>query len=435
MYPWIAENIFLRTGDLALGTRFVGDLTNWRELELKSREELANQQKVYLKNLLNHCLQKIPYYKDMGISFVDEPYVLLKRFPLIKKAEIKAQIHRFVDPQAHSLVVEKSSGSSGIQGEVYMTRKEQFSALATQTFMWEWSGYRLGSPFLQLGITPNRPFHKIVKDSVLKTIYQQAFDIDPNEVITTLRKIKSGKYFFGGYASGLYSYALLAEQAGLEDIRFKSVISWGDKMFDHYRTKIESTFGCQVFDTYGCTEGIMIAGQCEYGKYHILTPNLILELLDENGKEVEPGELGHVVVTRLDAYAMPLVRYYLGDLAIRENTEMTCACSRPFPILRRIVGRDTDLVKTRSGKILIVHFFTGIMEHIPEVRQFRIIQEELDSITFEYIPDALFTTDVLPKITKIIHEKLNEPMEIVFKEVNQIPNSPSGKPQIIVSKL
>jgi phenylacetate-CoA ligase len=143
-----------------------------------------------------------------------------------------------------------------------------------------------------------------------------------------------------------------------------------------------------------------------------------------------------VVVTNLDAYEMPLIRYYLGDLAIRlpaeEYPEKT---SLNFPLLKSIVGRDTDIVKTSSGKSMIVHFFTAIFEHIPSIKQFRVIQMHLSRITVEYIPDDAFDPNTLDIVRKKIHSHLNEDFPVDFVEVKHIPASPSGKPQIIVSTL
>lgn len=433
-YNFLHENLLLPLGDRLLGTAFMPELRQWRAIQELGPGQVAALQENLLGKLLDHAVKHIPYYQAQGRYSGLAPGERIKAFPLMRKSEIRANLDSLVQGGRRKLVSEKSSGSSGIQGEVFMSRREQFNAIAHQTFLWEWAGYRLGAPMLQLGMTTRRSRLKSLKDRLLRTDYQQAFDMDKSVAGGALARYRRREAFFGGYASGLYTYALLAEEAGMDDIHFKAAISWGDKMFPHYRQKVESVFHTRVFDTYGCTEGMMIAGQCEEGSYHILTPHVYLELLDEQGLDVPPGELGHVVATRLDAYAMPLIRYYLGDLAIREEPGKTCACGRPFPMLRQIVGRDTDIVRTRSGKHLIVHFFTGIFEHIPEIRQFRVIQKTLDGIELEYIPDpALFRPETLESIGKRIEEKLGEPLAIAFRQVEHIPPTPSGKPQIIQS--
>ena len=204
-------------------------------------------------------------------------------------------------------------------------------------------------------------------------------------------------------------------------------------MFPHYRKLIEEIFSTKVYDSYGCTEGLMMAAQKDKSSYYTMSPHVYIELLDKNGNEVKSGELGYVVVTRLDAYAMPLIRYYLGDLAIKGERNTSEKFDLGFPLIEKIIGRDTDIVRTASGKYMVVHSFTGIFEHIPEVKQFRVIQRTLSEIEIEIIPDKGFSEGVYKKVEDIIHNALQEPFGIQFRIVDFIPSTPSGKPQIIQS--
>ncbi len=436
LYNRMIEHLIIPLGDLALGTAFMPQLREWRKIGSSAPDAIAALQKNRLEALLDHSVRNLPFYKKAAGPKNEDPFKWIRSFPVLHKKDIRDHLDELIFGDRSGLISERSSGSSGIQGEVFMTRQENMNVIATQTYLWEWAGYQLGAPLLQLGMTTKRSALKAWKDKVLRTQYQQAFDLDQNTVQEAFQQVPRKGAFFGGYASGLYAYAKLAQELGITDIQFDAVISWGDKMFPHYRQIIERQFKTRVFDTYGCTEGLMIAGQCEAGNYHVLTPHVYLELLDKNGNEVQPGELGYVVATRLDAYAMPLIRYYLGDLAVAEEPKKRCPCGRPFPMIKQIIGRDTDIVRTASGKHLIVHFFTGIFEHIPEIRQFRVIQNTLDEIILEYIPNRDdFNPEILKKIHHTIEEKLNEPIRISFNEVDLIPATPSGKPQIIQSLI
>lgn len=227
--------------------------------------------------------------------------------------------------------------------------------------------------------------------------------------------------------------AQYAKESGINDIHFEAAVSWGDKLFPHYKELIEKQFRTRVFDTYGCSEGLMIAGECAEGKMHIMTSQVYIEIVDEEGNEVPPGTLGRVLATRLDNFAMPLIRYYIGDLAIVADPEKRCGCGKPYPMLEKVIGRDTDIVKTRSGRSMIVHFFTGIFEFYPEIKQFRVIQRDLDSMEIEYVKDTGFHNSILDKVTKDIENHLGETFPVKFSEVESIPDTPSGKPQIIQS--
>jgi phenylacetate-CoA ligase len=106
-----------------------------------------------------------------------------------------------------------------------------------------------------------------------------------------------------------------------------------------------------------------------------------------------------------------------------------------LPILKKVVGRETDIVRTPNGKRLIVHSFTGVFEYFPSVKQFCVIQTNLSGIEIEYIQGNDFQLTVLDKIKGELLKFIAEEFMIEFKEVANIPPTKSGKPQIIISKL
>ncbi|MEO8445929.1 MAG: hypothetical protein ABI528_00460 [bacterium] len=436
MYNKFLEKIILPTGDFVAGTNFAIELKKWRKIVRYDKKKIKEIQKVNLQNQLTYCKRKIPFYKKLNLPDIEDPYEMIKYFPVMNKKAIRENLDDLVIGDLSKLIKESSSGSSGIQGTVYMTKAEESVNRAIQVLWWEWAGYKIGDKIIQTGMTHKRNYEKQIKDILFQTDYYIAFGLDKNKIQAALEKQRSNpRKMLLGYASSLYLFAKVANELNYKDIHFESVVSWGDKMFEHYRNLIESQFSTKVFDTYACTEGFMISAQCENGNYHIMSPQIYLEILDADNNEVKAGEFGNVVVTRLDSRAMPLVRYSLGDLAVKESEDKTCSCGRGLPLLRNIVGRDTDIVKTTTGKYMIVHFFTAIFEHIPEIEQFRVIQKNLDEIEIEYVKAKNFNLQLLDKIKNKIYDHLGESINIDFKEVSRIPASQSGKPQIILSLL
>ena len=146
--------------------------------------------------------------------------------------------------------------------------------------------------------------------------------------------------------------------------------------------------------------------------------------------------MGHVVVTSLIAKSMPLIRYKLGDLAIKlPKSRYPANRDLQLPILEKVVGRETDLVLTHKGHKMIVHSFTGIFNKYPSILQFCVIQREIEKIEIQYIPGEEFQKDHLNEIESKILEFLQDELRIDFKEVDFIPATKSGKPQIIISEL
>lgn len=427
------ERVILPCGDRVLRTEFMSTLRRWRDVQHLSADQLGEMQRASLRQLLEFATSEVELYRDLAASKDPDPYRWLASFPVMGKRQLAEHTDRLLTRPTAELVASPSSGSSGIQSTVWMSPAEMSRSQAYQTLMWEWSGYRLGDPLLQTGMTPDRGLVKRAKDLLLRTSYVEAFGVADERAVQVLTSPAAARSrFFGGYASSLFVFARAAARQGI-DVRFDAVISWGDKMFPEYRELIETTFRTKVFDTYGTTEGIVVSGQKDLRQYYVLSPHIVLELLDDSDRPVSRGQVGRVVVTRLDGRAMPLIRYDLGDLAI--EGERPESAELQFPVLDMVVGRNTDIVETPRGRHLIVHTFTGIFEFFDLIEQFRVIQRVATGIEVEYIPRPGFTDQVLSDVERRLREVIDEPFGIDFRRVEHIPDSPSGKPQIVVSEL
>lgn len=436
-YNWFLQRIMLPAGDFALGTNFSSRVAEVRNETLLGFEALSKLQEYRLKETLTFATTTSLYYKNLKVEAVEKPYEWVKRFPILDKSTLKTNTEAILTTPKKKLIKNSSSGSSGVQTVGYYSQYELDTFRAIQTVFWEWGGYQLGDKLIQTGMGLNRSKVKRIKDFILRTHYMLAFNPDPEQVKKTFAKIPDNTYRFFGYASSLYVYAQIAKNLGINGPRFKSMVCWGDKMFPHYREMIKEQFGCEVIETYGAAEGFQMAGQKDLPYMYLMAPWVYMEILDDNGNEVEDGEIGHVVVTSLIARAMPMIRYRIGDLAVKlPKNEYPVKRELNLPLLKKVVGRDTDIVKTPNGRWLIVHTFTGVFEYYPEIKQFRIVQRDLDMFNVEYIPGNAFYLGVLEKISSHLKQVINDDsISWSYVEVSEIPNSPSGKPQIIKSLL
>jgi phenylacetate-CoA ligase len=306
-----------------------------------------------------------------------------------------------------------------------------------QIHWWEWAGYKIGQPIIQTGITNKRGIIKRVKDILFNTYYFEAFSTDAKSAKKAFEWAKKRKrVFLGGYASSLFVLSKFAKNESCK-VDFNGAVSWGDKLFKHYKKQIKDSFNIDIRETYGSSEGFLISAQKDLEYMYIMSPHVYVEIVNDDGEEVADGELGHVIVTSLDAYTMPLIRYRIGDLAIKLPREKYPDVREfSYPLMERIIGRDTDLVKTVSGKYMVVHSFTGIFEYYDEIEQYCVVQKELKGIEILYIASVKFNEKILKKIEKQIFSYLNEDdFYILFKQVSHIKPTKSGKPQIIKSML
>lgn len=427
----LLEKMILPIGDRMLGGSFMTELK-----ELRTMKGHLHLQMQKLKNVLDHATEHSPYYRNFHVQRKGDPVEYLRQFPILTKADLRQHTADMLTQPMDGLTRECSSGTSGFQSIVHWTKREQSQHRATQLLWWEWAGYRIGDPLVQTGITPDRKLIKGIKDKLFNTYYLQAFSHSQDDVAKAFAWAKKKKDpVLAGYASSLYVLAQFAEKMDV-NLHFKTAISWGDKLFPHYRKLIESVFSTRVHETYGSAEGLMMGAQKDLDYMYQMNSNVFMELLDDDGQPVKEGEMGHVIVTNLNAYAMPLIRYRIGDLArMLPKENYPSQRELQFPLIEKVIGRDTDLVRTPGGKMMVVHSFTGIFEHIPQISQFKIIQEKLEGITIEFVRGEGFNEELLGKVETNILNNIREPFEIIFREMKAISPSPSGKPQLIVSRI
>src|SRR5438309_431445 len=144
------------------------------------------------------------------------------------------------------------------------------------------------------------------------------------------------------------------------------------------RALIESTFGCAVFDRYGCREFAVIASECDrHQGLHVNAENLLLEVLQDPAAAPDSG--GEIVITDLKNYAMPLIRYRSRDVGYL--TSSRCDCGRGLPLLELRGGRTTDLLTALNGqKVSGIVLATYGITNIDGLRQVQFIQERRDAV-------------------------------------------------------
>jgi phenylacetate-CoA ligase len=328
----------------------------------------------------------------------------------------------------------QSSGSTGPPGKVYFNSKEISIGRAIQVLWWEWAGYKIGNSILQTGVNLNRTREKAIKDLLFKTTYIEALKHNENEILEVLYQLRKNPIdHFIGYASSLYLFAKVAKNNQIEHVKFISIISLGEKLLPHFRELIEEVFGCKVFDTYGASEGFRIASQCHEGNYHLMTPHVFVEIVDEFGNEVKPGESGTVLVTDLDNFTTPMIRYELGDMA-KKVEDSTCKCGMSLPVFGEVTGRTTEFLVTPGKKYITVQTVVRVLKHFPIVEEFRLTQLEQNLFELEYVAKDEIG-EVKNEIIAFFNSMFGEELNFKFERLPFIPKGSTGKFQLIRSKL
>lgn len=236
----------------------------------------------------------------------------------------------------------------------------------------------------------------------------------------------------------LLTYPTLARElahtaAKLETpISLDAILTVGEVLTDDIREACRAAFGARIIDSYGCQEMGKVAIECEVsGQYHVCASNVLVEVTDDDGRQVAPGEVGKVVLTSLHNYAMPFIRYEIGDYA--RLGAGYCSCGRSLPLLTEILGRKRNMLVLPDGGRLWLpgRVLAEIAGFVPLKRQ-RIVQEAPDLLRLLYVPMPGGKPVQLDSLEAHIRKAVHPLMRIVVQPVDALPRSAGGKYEDVV---
>lgn len=441
MRHYFLEKALLPIGDIISRQHIMKRFKYLQEAQWYDKSLIYEQRNRMLSNIIQVAYSDVPFYRNLfesaGVipSDVKSPKDLCK-LPVVTKDMLRSFplsiISRNTGMKAYE---QRTSGSTGSNFCVLVDAETAGWYRATFMLSLQWAGWDIGEKHFQTGMTTNRGFLKKIKDIILGCHYASAYLLD-NETIDRHLDVLLRKKIrhIWGYPGSLFYISKRALEKGLI-LPMKSVVTWGDTLTATNRKLIESVFKCRVTDTYGCAEGMHIAAQCGAdSRYHIHSLDVIVEILDDNDEPVENGKPGNIVLTRLHPGPIPFIRYKIGDIGTISK-DQSCICGRSFDILESIEGRTADTVITPSGNKLIVHYFTGILEHYEEIKNFQILQDKYDEITLFIESDSIISDSIRVKIIDSLKNRGADDLKIIIKQVENIDLNATGKRRFVVNKI
>jgi phenylacetate-CoA ligase len=213
----------------------------------------------------------------------------------------------------------------------------------------------------------------------------------------------------------------------------KGVRSSGEVLSDEARAACRQAWGVEVADMYSAVETGYLAIQCpEAGRLHAQSESALIEVLNDEGRPCAPGEIGRVVVTPLHNFAMPLIRYAIGDLA---EVGDACACRRTLPALARVLGRVRDAVTLPDGTRRYPYYGNKAIAEIPAIVQHQLVQKSRDAIEVRLVARAPLSAAQEDGLRRALATALGHPFDVAIVYVDAIERSLSGKFVEFLSEL
>lgn len=215
----------------------------------------------------------------------------------------------------------------------------------------------------------------------------------------------------------------------------RTVVNAAEGLEPGQRELIEQHLATEMFDCYGCREFMNIGMECEQHRgYHLNTDNLLVEVVDDDGLGVPPGERGRLAITDLRNAATPFVRYELGDYGTMAPPE-PCPCGRPFPLLSSVDGRVHDVIHTPDGRSLTALYITYALRDCEWVEGHQVVQSTRDRLLVRLLTTVEPTEERMAPATDKLRRKLGDSMAIDYERVDALTRHPSGKIIPVISSI
>ena len=398
------------------------------DLARASRDDVDRYSLNELKGIVKFSKQRIPWYTNSLESITDIDTVeslqdLLHSLPILTRRQAQDNFDglyfKAPNHEPSDYVIQSTSGSTGKPVSV-MKFAPLYSAEYDALTLTEWqlnkrdtskvvTTFRiveteaedvpLGPPLSYIGATRVHTSRSILKRTI-------------PELLSELHRLRPDYLFVNGVVSRQLALAQL--ESDFEPIKIEQFLTVSDRIDPQLRTLINEVFDARIIDRYSSEEFGYIALQCPvHDHLHVCSSSLIVEVVDDEGKACEVGVPGRVLVTSLHNFAMPLIRYDIGDIA---ELGEPCDTGWNWPVLNHVSGRIRDSVTTPDGEFHLVTFFDSKMLGTRKLRDYQIVLFE-NAIVFMYHVNEELDETERDDIEGELQDSFKLPLPIVFRRM------------------
>jgi phenylacetate-CoA ligase len=412
--------------------------------------DVKKLQEAKLRALVQHAYRHVPYYREQMDNLGLSPEHIcsledLSKLPLLSKQAVRENLYFNLLSDNHDkrrIIRVSTSGSTGEPFTCFADQHQLEIRWASTMRSMEWTGYRFGDRQARLwhqtiGMSRWQVIREKIDAFLCRRLFIPAFEMSDESIDAFVKKLTRYKpVFIDGYAESFNFLASYLKGAELKGLKPKAIMSSAQILPEQSRKVVEGAFGCKVFDKYGSREFSGIAYECEaHQGHHVVAESYIVEIL-KDGRPANPGEMGEVVVTDLNNYCMPLIRYRLGDLAVARDPSTPCACGRGLPLIGEIEGRVQALIVGKSGKYMPGTFFAHLFKDFDYlIKQYLVEQVVPGEVVLKIVKGPRFTDEEFCKVVTLLREFLGAETPIHIEFCEKIAMVRTGKQQGSLSRL
>lgn len=403
------------------------------KLQSLAEKEFLNWKQNQLNQIIEHHITSNPIYRahvgSQGKNWED--------IPVLTKNDLQLPLNERLSSgfTKKNIYVNNTSGSSG---HPFFFAKDKFCHAMTWAVIFD----RFQRHGLTYGESKQARFYGIplgfpkyhkerLKDFLMSRFRFPVFDLSDEVLEKYVQKFKNNRFeYINGYTSSL---VLLAKYCIKENIVLKDwcpslkvCLVTSEMCTDIDRSILEKGLGVPVVNEYGASELDLIAFEDQDFDWVTTDETLHIEILDENGKQVRPGEVGRVVITSLFNKAMPFIRYDIGDRAA-----LSPQLKGNHHILQELEGRTNDVAILPSGKkvpgLTFYYVSKAMLEAGGFMKEFIIAQTAVDTFRFDYVADRALNEEEISQVCRMMDKYLEPGLKADFNRMDHLERTKAGK--------
>jgi phenylacetate-CoA ligase len=409
-----------------------------------SPRQLYAQQLRQAGALLLHAYRQVPFYRERlaqagflpGKPLTPEVW---RRVPVLTRADLQQagpKLYAAEVPSRHGRIYEiSSSGSTGrpVKARGSDIVQTMWQVLTLREHLWhrrDFSGKLAAIRSVPHGVAD---YPKGMIGKVWGKALRGIFASGPSLLLSIASRTEEQAEWLQRmqpdylliYPSALRELLIYCRAQGIVIPGLREVRTLSELLPEATRELCREVWGLEIVDMYSTQENGYLALQCpEQPHFHAQSEVVLLEVLNPAGEPCKVGEVGQVVVTPLWNFAMPMLRYAVGDLA---EVGAPCSCGRGLPVLKRILGRTRDMIVYPDGRKAWALIGEFNYTNIPVLQQFQVVQHATDDVEFKVVAERELTQDEQAQLLAWFHERAGHPFPVRFTYQAEIPRSAGGK--------
>jgi phenylacetate-CoA ligase len=431
---------------------FLGVLLKNQGLTRRELESLNWQKR---KLLLTYAFDRVPIYRkkyaEAGLRPSDIRSVEdFEKLPIIRRDDLRDHFGDFVSEDARTLPqrvisFKTTGGSTGTPVRIMHDKRVPIEALRHRSYSWWGLDPFVNTAYVRMAYPASRLAEQASSSRPRSLLYRLAMwprrdilldgssmtEVAIRRFVCEFNRLKPA--ILKGAVGAIHRLAIFAEENDATFHSPKAIMATSSPFSQSERIRIQRVFSAPVYDMYGSAEVDWIAAQCqEMSGLHIFYDSRHVESVDEDNHAVSHGELGRILLTDLENFLFPLIRYENGDQG--RLLPDSCSCGISLPLMDKILGRVSDIILLPDKTSIAGEYLTTIFDRFPDaVRGFQVVQKKDCSIHVIYVPAA--PNNVLAKALGSVEEELRKrtrgQVPIIFKAVSEVPHD-RGKLRYVI---